>query len=317
MSSPLEAERDNPDTAMLDVLLSSVSDGVYCTDPQGRITLWNEAAEAISGYAAEEVLGRRCCDSILVHVDELGNRLCHSTGCPMQHVFSKGASPDMQAFLLHKSGHRVLVRIRAFPLQGSDGRPNGMVELFSDLSRQQSARERIEELQKLALLDPLTQVGNRRFGEIQLETRLSELKRYGWSFGVLFADIDHFKSVNDRFGHDVGDKVLQMVAQTLTNTLRSNDSVCRWGGEEFLALVINVSEDQLVGVAGKVHSLVQQSSYLHLGAPLNVTICIGATMADPGDTVETLVRRADQLMYQGKKSGRNRVSVSAPLPAGQ
>lgn len=295
---------------MLESLLDGVSDGVYCTDPFGRITQWNRAAEAISGYPAPEVLGRRCCDSILVHVNERGDRLCNTVGCPMQQVFSKGTTSETRAYLLHKDGHRVAVRIRAYPLPGADGRPRGMVEVFSDLSPQESARERIEELQQLALLDPLTQVGNRRYGEIHLETRLRDLQRFGWTFGVLFVDIDHFKTVNDRFGHDTGDKVLKMVARTLVNTLRTNDSVCRWGGEEFLALVINVSEDQLQSVAEKVRALVQQSAHLHRGQPITVTVCIGATMASPGDAVETLVARADKLMYRCKESGRNRVTAS-------
>jgi diguanylate cyclase (GGDEF)-like protein/PAS domain S-box-containing protein len=318
MSRALETESETPGTPILDALLESVSDGVYCTDAHGRITLWNAAAEAISGYAAGEVVGRRCCDSILVHVDAHGDRLCLTTGCPMQTVLSGRPSPATEAYLLHKAGHRVPVRIRTRPLRREDGGVGGIVEVFTDLSPRESARERIEELQTLALLDPLTQVGNRRYGEIQLETRLSELKRFGWTFGVLFADIDHFKTVNDRYGHDAGDKVLRMVARTFTNTLRSNDAVCRWGGEEFLALVINVSEGQLAGVAEKVRALVQQSSYLHLGEHLKVTVSIGAAMADAGDSVETLVRRADRLLYQCKTGGRNRVTASpSESPAGQ
>lgn len=311
MSCPREAEPLALNHPILDALLDGVSDGVYCTDGLGRITRWNRAAETISGYSAEEVTGLRCCDGILVHVDERGDRLCITAGCPMQQVLSGGPSPEMQAYLLHKKGHRVPVRIRTRPLTGPEGRIDGMLEIFTDLSHRESARERIEELQKLALLDPLTQVGNRRYGEIQLETRLRDLRRFGWAFGALFADIDHFKAVNDRHGHDAGDKVLQMVAHTLTNTLRSNDSVCRWGGEEFLALVINVTEDRLHGLAEKLRALVQRSSYLHEGTPLAVTLSIGATMAGPGDSVETLVRRADQLMYRCKGSGRNRVAVSS------
>lgn len=318
MARALDMEPEIPGSPLLDTLLGGISDGVYCTDALGRITLWNAAAEAISGYSAREVVGRRCCDGILVHVDAKGDRLCLTAGCPMQKVLSGKASPPLEAYLLHKAGHRVPVRIRTSPLLGEDGGVGGIVEVFTDLSHRETARERIEELQKLALLDPLTQVGNRRYGEIQLETRLSELKRFGWTFGVLFADIDRFKDINDRYGHDAGDKVLRMVAQTFTNTLRSNDAVCRWGGEEFLALVINSSEDQLAGVAEKMRALVQQSHCLHRGEHLKVTVCVGATMALPGDSPETVVRRADRLMYQGKQAGRNRITASSPArPADQ
>jgi len=289
---------------VLDALLSSVSDGVYCTDESGRITLWNRAAEAISGYPAAEVLGRRCCDSILVHVNESGDRLCHSIGCPMQRVFASETAAEMEAFLLHKTGHRVPVRIRAHPLPGPDGRPQGMVEVFTDLSHHQSARERIEELQRLALLDPLTQVGNRRFGEIHLEARLRELNRFGWTFGVLFADIDHFKRVNDRHGHLMGDEVLLIFAGLVRNALRDIDWVFRYGGEEFVALIKGVSPETIASILERIRVKVQDHPFPQIG---QLTVSTGYTAIIDQQLPAYVFEEADKALYYAKEHGRNQV----------
>jgi diguanylate cyclase (GGDEF)-like protein len=165
------------------------------------------------------------------------------------------------------------------------------------------------ELVQLAMLDPITGVGTRKFTEINLNAALNEMKRYTWQFGVLFADIDHFKRVNDSYGHDMGDSVLKMVAQTIAHNIRSFDIIGRWGGEEFLIILINVTKNQLQAVAEKLRVLVAHSS-LHIGdAEISVTISIGATMAKKRDTAESIVKRADLLMYKSKGKGRNNVTV--------
>ena len=119
--------------------------------------------------------------------------------------------------------------------------------------------ERIAQFEKMAYLDTLTGVANRRFTEMTLHSRLDERQRYGWSFGVLFIDVDHFKNVNDQYGHEVGDQVLAMVAKTLSNSVRSFDFVGRWGGEEFLAILANVDAAELHAFANRIRALVEQS----------------------------------------------------------
>ena len=161
----------------------------------------------------------------------------------------------------------------------------------------------------MALLDPLTGMGNRRFVEIGLNSRLNELQRYGWKFGLLFIDIDHFKKVNDLYGHETGDMVLKMVAGTLVHNARSFDLIGRWGGEEFVAIIANVTGEELLRIARKYRALVGESNVLAGKDRISVTISIGATLARPDDSPETLLNRADQLMYQSKLSGRNRVTM--------
>jgi diguanylate cyclase (GGDEF)-like protein len=222
-----------------------------------------------------------------------------------------GIARNGEIFLHHKEGHRVPVTVRAFPLRNAQGMVEGAVEIFNDNTYQSMMLERIAQFEKMAYLDALTGVANRRFTEMTLQSRLDERQRYGWSFGVLFIDVDHFKNVNDQHGHAVGDLVLTMVAKTLSNSVRSFDFVGRWGGEEFIAILSNVDAIELHTFANRLRALVEQS---HLAGgtsdqPVRVTASIGATITRVEDTLTTLVQRADGHMYASKKAGRNCVTT--------
>jgi diguanylate cyclase (GGDEF)-like protein/PAS domain S-box-containing protein len=289
-------------------LLDNLYDGVYFLDNDRKITYWNRGAERLTGYEGHEVLDCYCRDDILMHVDETGARLCETNLCPAVKTLSDGQSREEDVFLHHKKGHRVPVSIRVAPILSPDGLVVGAVEVFSDNSSKVQTRQTIEELRRIALLDPLTEVGNRRYAELNLKFRLAELERYSRPFGILFIDIDNFKGINDRYGHDSGDDVLKMTAKTLQNSLRAFDLVCRWGGEEFLAIIINVDSDGLNIVGEKLRSMVEQSSITSNSHFIQATISIGATIAKENESSEELVRRADQLMYRSKTTGRNRVT---------
>lgn len=289
-------------------LLDVLFEGVYFVDRERRITCWSRGAERITGYREREVLGAGCADAVLAHIDERGENAC-AGGCPVAATLADGQVREAELYLLHREGHRVPVSIRVAPIVDAGGEVVGAVEVFTDNPSGGRAARLIEDLRAMALLDSLTELGNRRYLDMRLGARIKELERYGWPFGVLFADIDRFKAINDRYGHDVGDKVLRVVARTLLHSVRSSDIVGRWGGEEFLAIIVNVGEAQLLQIADKLRSLVERCSF-SVGADLvRPTISVGATLAVEGDTVETLVRRADRLMYRSKAAGRNRVSI--------
>ena len=289
-------------------VLDYLYDGVYFLDAERKISFWNKGAERITGYLAAEVMGRSCADDILCHVDKQGRNLCRD-GCPAMDVLNDGQRREAEVYLLHKNGYRKPVRIRVAPIEDASGRVVGAMEIFSDDTSPESLRRRVAILEKLSSLDPLTQLPNRRSMEAAIASRLAEMTRYEVAFGILFIDIDHFKSVNDTYGHETGDRVLRLVAKTLTRSLRPFDLAGRWGGEEFLAVILNVDALDLGFVAERVRALIAQTRTPLDDDYLSVSVSIGGTLARANDSSETLVSRADRAMYQSKMEGRNQVNL--------
>jgi len=286
--------------------LDSLWDGVYLVDRERTILHWNKGAERISGFTAREIVGRHCFENLLKHIDHAGCNLC-TGACPLSRCMAEGAGAAEEVYLHHKLGHRVPVAVRTLPRRDARGEITGAIEIFTDRSSLSSAQERINQLETLAYLDPLTGLANRRYTEIFLRAHLSEMKRYRWPLGVVFMDVDDFKSVNDRHGHDRGDRLLRALGLTLSSNARHYDLVGRWGGEEFLAVLVNVDQNELASIAEKFRFLVEQSALREEGNLLAATLSCGAIMAHSDDTMDSLVKRADGLMYRAKRAGGNRV----------
>jgi diguanylate cyclase (GGDEF)-like protein/PAS domain S-box-containing protein len=288
-------------------ILDNLYDGLYFVNRKRVITYWNKAAERISGFSADEVVGRSCADNILNHVDSEGRHLC--TGmCPLAATMLDGRFRQTEVFMHRRHGHRLPVSVRTSPMIDADGHIVGGIELFTDISHQAVNEMRIRELEKLAFLDRLTRLANRHFIEMEIDHRFEEKKRYRIPFGVLFMDIDHFKNFNDTYGHDVGDEVLKLVANTFLSNARPFDLFGRWGGEEFICIARNVDVRELQSVGNRLRLMIETSYLMHDNQKLNVTISMGATMAGNKDTPESLVKRADSLLYDSKTAGRNRVT---------
>jgi diguanylate cyclase (GGDEF)-like protein/PAS domain S-box-containing protein len=291
-------------------LLDQLYDGVYFLDRQRRITFWNKGAERITGFSAGEVVGRSCAESILQHVDDRGRLLCDGP-CPAAACLADRSFHTADVFLHHKLGHRVPVSVRVSPLLDENGTVVGAVEVFSDTGSLLACQERIVMLEEQSLLDPLTGLTNRRGIERHIHSRLGEMKRYGNPFGLLFIDLDHFKQINDTHGHNVGDAVLRMVGRTLDRTRRPFDTVGRWGGEEFVALVVNVDRCTLEAIAERFRRMVGSAFVDSPQGTVRVTISLGGTLARAEDTIDTLMERADNLMYLSKSGGRDRLTMDA------
>jgi diguanylate cyclase (GGDEF)-like protein/PAS domain S-box-containing protein len=291
-------------------LLDNMFDGLYFVDRQRVITYWNKAAEKITGYLASEVIGRSCKDGILMHIDDKGRSLCKGMR-PLAWTIGDGKPREAEIFLHHKEGHRVPVWVRVMPLKDENGAIIGGVELFSDLSNESIISERIRELERRAMLDRLTGLPNRNHLEPEIDGLLHEVKRYNAQFGVLFCDIDNFKSFNDTYGHDLGDTVLKTVARTLKFNTRPFDLFGRWGGEEFVGIIRNVNRDTLYLVGERCRVVVEKTLIPYNNTALNVTVSIGATTGRTVDTVDSVLKRADTLLYESKRNGRNRVTLES------
>ncbi|PKL12960.1 MAG: hypothetical protein CVV52_07930 [Spirochaetae bacterium HGW-Spirochaetae-8] len=283
--------------------------GVYFVDTNRKITFWNNHAERITGFSASEVLHKHCFDNILNHVDNSGTRLCID-GCPLHGTIEDGSPCEASVYLHHKDGHRVSVMARTFPLH-DEGRLIGAIELFSNDKLPTELLKDMEELKVLARTDQLTGLANRRYTESLLSGKLRVLEEFKTSFTVAMVDIDHFKVVNDTFGHDTGDIVIQMTTKSLVNAVRVEDIVGRWGGEEFLVVFSAVGIEQLELITERLRMLVEASSIQREGANIQVTVSIGSVAVESPTSMDKIIHLVDQLMYQSKQKGRNCFTLGA------
>ena len=168
-----------------------------------------------------------------------------------------------------------------------------------------------DKLEQLAILDPLTKVYNRRFGMERLKEEFGRSLRTSAPLGVLMLDIDHFKKVNDTYGHLVGDQVLIAISQIIKNNIRKGDILVRYGGEEFLALLPGASTVGIQKVADKIRRYIEEHTITHNQQEIKVTISIGGTSFPEyqTDDVENIVSLADENLYHSKETGRNKVTI--------
>jgi two-component system cell cycle response regulator len=176
-----------------------------------------------------------------------------------------------------------------------------------------SLRDSVQQTMEMAITDGLTSLYNRRFMTTHLEQTLDQAQRQERSLAVLIADMDHFKSVNDTYGHDAGDAVLKELAERMRGSVRGVDLVCRFGGEEFVVILPDTDLDTAGVVAERIRSRVAADGFrLPDGQVIDRTVSVGiGALQSPDDTVETILKRADGALYDAKTGGRNRVVAKA------
>lgn len=175
---------------------------------------------------------------------------------------------------------------------------------------QNSLREVSEALREAALHDALTGLGNRRFLMERLKDETERASRKGQFYAVGILDIDHFKQVNDRFGHDAGDRALCLIANAIRDSMREYDLCGRWGGEEFLIILPETSLAYAVQVVERVRAAIAQADFDFLEAGFEITVSAGLTVYHPGEAYSLAVNRADGALLTAKEVGRNRVEVA-------
>ncbi len=296
------------DGSIHEKLLNSLYDGVYYVDKDRKILYWNKGAEYLTGYSSSEVVGKHCFDNILSHVNDKGCELCVN-GCPLAATIGDGERRENEVYLRHRLGHRVPVSVRVSPVTDAAGVVVGAVEVFSDATAKKSIERRIGELENMAFLDPLTGVSNRRYATLKVNQAIQEVQLFGRSVGLLMLDVDHFKVVNDEHGHDAGDEALRAVCKTVSHHLRAGDTLGRWGGEEFLVIVTDITENGLKAFGDRCRMLIAESGVPVAEKHLRITVSAGATIIRANDTEHSAIKRADGLMYQSKATGRNKITL--------
>lgn len=286
-------------------LLESMHDAVIFVDNTLRITHWNRAAERLTGIGAESVRQKHWTPALLGLRDER-QKVVSDKDCPITLAINSGEE-SFRRFSL-QSRHDVPVQVDAHlvPVHGKGSSVHGAALLLHDASQQITLEQRLKSLHEKATRDPLTQVANRaefdrtqdQFVHTHLEKRIP--------CSLIICDIDHFKKINDGFGHQAGDAVLIAFAALLKRFCRPGDLVARYGGEEFVILCADCNNAAATQRAEEIRHELEHTGQGALGGK-SITSSFGVTELQEGDTSETMLRRADRALYQAKEHGRNRV----------
>lgn len=291
-------------------LVESVHDLIWEVDAQGVFTFLGPQVEGLLGMKPEELVGRTPF-----------SLMPHKEGVRMQKLFRIRAAKG-EDFLWEESawiGRDALVywETNARPFFREDGSLGGYRGVNRDVTDRklreaeldgqvEELDEKMEELRRSASLDPLTEALNRRSIERELMAETRRADRYGNPLTVILCDIDRFKSINDRYGHQEGDCALRAFSRIVRGCLRTGDHFGRWGGEEFLV----VAPVDGPGGAALAEKLRLELETVTRATPVPFTASFGVAVYVPGEPPETLVQRADEAMYRAKESGRNRVEVA-------
>jgi diguanylate cyclase (GGDEF)-like protein len=164
-------------------------------------------------------------------------------------------------------------------------------------------------LGKIAMTDKLTGAYNRQAFDFVINPILKDIQRKKFDMSIILFDIDHFKKVNDEFGHLAGDTTLKNIVKLCTDTIRESDTLCRWGGEEFLILLKECSLEHAYEISEKIRKTIQDNPTIYRGKEIFSTISLGVTLYHPPETEDSLIARVDKLLYQAKQKGRNRSEI--------
>lgn len=283
----------------LGLITSNIADGVYVMDSRGVITFANQRAAELLGYRTDELLGAVAHD--LFHHHGIPG-VVPLEECPIYRVIKTRGRYEGEEQFVDKQGQLLTVQVSSQPMLAGE-RVVGSVSVFRDVSEQKQLEE---QLRLSSITDPLTGAYNRRFLQESLLKELYRAERHDNPFSLVMLDIDHFKQVNDRFGHGVGDQVLQHLVKLVQGRIRTSDLLARWGGEEFMLLLPATPVDAAAVLAEELRAALQADQPEGVGM---VTASFGVTGWVPGDTVDLMQQRVDRLLYQAKESGRNCVKI--------
>ena len=284
-------------------LVDSMRDAVIFVDVSLRITLWNQGAERLTGIPGAGVLQRHFSPEMFDLHTDAGARVFDDM-CPVADALKANEIRIRRYILRGRQQKEVTVEMQVVPVTSDDGRPHGAAVLLRDVSPELSLEARCQSLHQAATKDPLTGVANRaEFNRVHQMFVMAHLERK-LPCSLIIADIDHFKKVNDTFGHQAGDEVLKSFAQLMKQSCRPGDLVARYGGEEFVILCADCNNAAAYRRADAIRRSFSQFPHEVMNGR-SATSSFGVTEIQDGDTPDTMVSRADRALYEAKEAGRN------------
>jgi diguanylate cyclase (GGDEF)-like protein/PAS domain S-box-containing protein len=286
-------------------LLENMYDAVVFVDARGEVTLWNHGMERLTGIAAGSVRQRKWNSEVLQLSDEKGRAITEAD-CPVLTAIQSGVQSLRRLRLCGRNGRSVAVDSHFTPVIADNGATLGAIVMFHDASSEISLEQQCHSLAEKATRDPLTQVANRAEFDRVHAMFVSAHQEQQVPCSLMICDLDEFKQVNDNFGHQVGDEVIKSLAMLLKGACHPGDLVARYGGEEFVMLCADCGIAAATRRAEQIRKALAQMPQPKMRSA-SITVSFGVTQIQPGDTPETMLRRADRALLTAKANGRNQV----------
>lgn len=289
--------------ALYESIIGNFNDGVYCVDLERRIFYWSKTAERITGYTAEEMIGKCCFDSHLDHVD-IGRRPLCNLMCPLVGTMFDGKRRQEQVFLKHKEGHRVPVIVHTYPLYKGDTLI-GATEIFQEYLLPSMNDERIDGIMSMPMHDPLTGLATSGNLNMVLNHEMDMYHRYKQAFLVVMVDLDHFDAFNEHYGKENGDELLRKISTALSDNIRGQDIAGRWQADRFMLIFSNAFLNDQDSICEKILRWVNGCAVTIDGLQMHVTASVGSAAVRVDDNVSDLVGRCEKLLFEAKNAGGN------------
>lgn len=310
---PWMLDLQNPDTFR--TALETLQTGVCLVDGDRKICFWNDGAERITGYLRQDILGRSCRELGLIKFHDNKVPVCDET-CPILAAMRDGKPRESRVYIHHKEGYAAPVSLRAFPIRDTHGHVVGAVESFVERPWASTRRRPESGLVVGQGLDAVTHLPDCPFTGSYLGDRLKYAAEHNIPFGLLCIQLDHLDTLIARHGLDAAETILNVVARTLHNGLDPQDFVGRWSDDQFLVILGNCSNSDVLTTAERLKRLSQSSAIAWWGDRLSVTVSVGGTILRPGEPVESLLQRTGEALNQAIANGGNfaRVLDAAETP---
>lgn len=304
-TSQQESEESLSQSLFQRKLIENMQDGVVFVDARSKITVWNTGAERLTGVGSAAAIGQVLRPSLLEMADEQ-SKVVPDEDCPVAQAIATGVQSMQRVTILGRTGRHMEVDVHIVPVRSSGGVAQGAAISIHDASSEASLEERCQALHTEMTKDPMTQVANRAEFDRMLAAFTDAHQETGLPCSLIMADIDHFKNINDTYGHQAGDEAIISFATLLKSLCRSGDLVARYGGEEFAVLCADCNNASATQRAEEMRRLLSELPHSELGNK-NITASFGVTELQAGDTPETMLRRSDRALLQAKDQGRNQV----------
>lgn len=287
--------------------IESLYDGFYIVNSDFQFVLFSPGLEQLTNLRSGDMLGNAWTNHSVPVTNQDGSMLASSEHT-MNRVIASGKSMTTELMLKRPDGRLIQIEVQSVPMFGEEGRLVGVAEIFRDLSRSLKRPQEFNQLKMAASQDALTSVANRGELETQLAIMLNHASQNQNTapLSIIFIDADHFKSINDTYGHAVGDEVLIELARLFQHETYSGELVGRYGGEEFVILCPETDLEHARQKAERLRLAVNNLKLENLNNN-RITASFGVAQLESGDSLESLFHRADNALYQAKETGRNRV----------